>query len=267
MTDKKIYFITDFHLGVPTLEDSHRRELLLIDFLNDIKDNTEKLFLMGDLFDFWFEYKTVVPRGFIRLLGKLAEFVNSGIEVHLFAGNHDLWTFDYLQKEVGITLHREPTCMMLKGKKFHLVHGDGCGPGDRGYKFLKRVFSNKINQFLFRLIHPDLGIGLALRWSHNHRVKKLHKEAVSNYYADVENTRLYQYALEMSKEDPEIDFFVFGHQHKPMQYKTGNHAVTTIVGNWLRDFTYAEFDGNTVRLSKYEGHQLNNLISSASLDE
>ena len=248
--EKKIYFVTDLHLGVPTLEDSHERELKLIRFLDAIKEETEALFLMGDLFDFWFEYKTVVPRGYTRLLGRLAQFVDDGIPVHLFAGNHDLWTFNYLQKEIGIQVHREPMIMTLKDKKFFLVHGDGRGPGDRGYKFLKRVFEGKLNQFLFRWIHPDAGIGLALRWSHNHRVKKLKKEAEGNYYSVIEETRLYKYAQECIKENPEIDYFVFGHQHKPMQYKADN-AVVTVVGNWIRDFTYAVFDGNDMMLSSY----------------
>lgn len=247
---KKIYFITDLHLGVPTLEDSHERELKLVRFLDSIKDKTETLFLMGDLFDFWFEYKTVVPRGYTRLLGRLAQFVDDGIPVHLFAGNHDLWTFDYLQKEIGIQVHREPMIMTLKDKKLFLVHGDSRGPGDRGYKFLKRVFEGKLNQFLFRWIHPDAGIGLALRWSHNHRVKKLKKEAEGNYYSVIEETRLYKYAQQCIKENPEIDYFVFGHQHKPMQYKVDN-AVVTVVGNWIRDFTYAVFDGKEIQLTVY----------------
>ena len=248
--EKKIYFVTDLHLGVPTLEDSHERELKLIKFLDAIKEETEALFLMGDLFDFWFEYKTVVPRGYTRLLGRLAQFVDDGIPVHLFAGNHDLWTFDYLQKEIGIQVHREPMIMTLKDKKLFLVHGDSRGPGDRGYKFLKRVFEGKLNQFLFRWIHPDAGIGLALRWSHNHRVKKLKKEAESNYYSVIEETRLYKYAQQCIKENPEIDYFVFGHQHKPMQYKVDN-AVVTVVGNWIRDFTYAVFDGKEIQLTVY----------------
>lgn len=252
LEEKKIYFLTDFHLGVPTLEDSHRRELMLCRFLDNIKDHTEALFLMGDLFDFWFEYKTVVPRGYVRLLGKLTQFTDAGIPVHLFAGNHDLWTFDYLQKEIGIQLHREPMRMTLKDKKFLLVHGDGRGPGDRGYKFLKKVFECRFNQFLFRWIHPDLGIGLALRWSHNHRVKKLKKEAESNYYSVIEETRLYKYAQECVKENPELEYFVFGHQHKPMQYKVDNGATVTVVGNWLRDFNYAVFDGEDMKLLTYK---------------
>lgn len=249
--NKKIYFISDFHLGVPTLEDSQRREKKLLAFLDSIKDDTESLFLMGDLFDFWYEYKTVVPRGHVRLLGKLAQFIDEGIPVYLFAGNHDLWTFDYLQKEVGIQVYREPKIMMLKDKKFFLVHGDGRGPGDNGYKFMKKIFECKFNQFLFRWIHPDIGIKLALKWTHNHRVKKLNKETESNYYAEVEKTCLYQYAKEIAEKEPDIDFFIFGHQHKAMQYRSGDHAITTVIGNWIHDFTYAVFDGETIKLLNY----------------
>lgn len=247
-----IYFVSDFHLGVPTLADSRQRELKLLRFLDGIKSDCEALFLMGDLFDFWFEYKTVVPRGFVRLQGKLAEFTDAGIPVHLFIGNHDLWSFGYLHDELGIELHREPAIMTLKGKKFFLVHGDGRGPGDKGYKFLKKVFEDKVNQFNFKCLHPDLGIGMALKWSHKHRLKKLRNEVEKGYYDVPEKTRLYQYAQEQAALDPSIDFFVFGHQHKAMQYRSGDHATTTIVGNWLRDFTYARFDGSAVELLHFE---------------
>ena len=246
-----IYFVSDFHLGVPSIEDSQLREKKLLRFLDSIKPDCEELFLMGDLFDFWFEYKTVIPKGFVRLQGKLADFVDNGISVHLFIGNHDLWSFGYLRDEIGVQLHREPEIILRKGKKLFLVHGDGRGPGDKGYKFLKKVFECKFNQFLFRWLHPDLGIVLALKWSHNHRLKKLRKEVECGYYDDVERTRLYQYAQEQIQLDPSIDFFIFGHQHKPMQYRTGD-AQTTVVGNWIRDFSYAVFDGEKVELKYFE---------------
>ena len=188
----------------------------------------------------------------MRIQGKLAEFCDAGIPVHLFIGNHDLWCFGYLHDELGIQLHREPEVFNLKGKKFFMVHGDGYGPGDKGYKFLKKVFSSKFNQWLFRHLHPDIGIRLALRWSHNHRLKKLKNEVERGYYDDIPNTRLYQYAQEQATLDPSIDFFVFGHQHKPMQYTSGDHALTTVVGNWIYDFTYAVFNGETVELKHFE---------------
>ncbi len=247
-----VYFATDFHLGIPTLEGSHERELKLLRFLDSIKADCEELFLMGDLFDFWFEYKSVIPRGFVRIQGKLAEFTDAGIPVHLFIGNHDLWCFGYLHDEIGLQLHREPEIFMLKGKKFFLVHGDGRGPGDKGYKFLKKVFECKLNQWLYRLIHPDFGIRFALFCSHKHRLKKLKNEVERGYYDDIPKTRLYQYAQEQATLDPTIDFFVFGHQHKPMQYQSGDHALTTVVGNWIYDFTYAVFDGETVELRRFE---------------
>ena len=249
-----VYFVTDFHLGIPSLEDSHEREKKLLRFLDMIRPDCEELYLMGDLFDFWFEYKTVIPKGFVRLQGKLAEFTDTGIPVHLFIGNHDLWNFGYLHDEIGIELHREPVIKTIKGKKFFLVHGDGRGPGDKGYKFLKKVFEFKPNQWLFRWLHPDIGIGLALRWSHKHRLKKLKNEVERGYYDDIPNTRLYQFAQEQAALDPSIDFFVFGHQHKPMQYKTGDHALTTVVGNWIYDFSFAVFDGETVELKWFEEH-------------
>ena len=247
-----VYFVTDFHLGIPTQEDSHERELKLLRFLDSIKADCEELFLMGDLFDFWYEYKSVVPKGFVRIQGKLAEFTDAGIPVHLFIGNHDLWCFGYLHDELGIQLHREPEIFMLKGKKFFLVHGDGRGPGDKGYKFLKKVFESRFNQWLFLHLHPDIGIRLALGWSHKHRLKKLKNEVERGYYDNVPETRLFQYAQEQAALDPSIDFFVFGHQHKPMQYASGDHALTTVVGNWIYDFTYAVFDGEKMELRRFE---------------
>ena len=153
---------------------------------------------------------------------------------------------------MSLQLHREPEVFTLKGKKFFMVHGDGRGPGDKGYKFLKKVFECKLNQWLFRWVHPDLGIGFALRCSHKHRLKKLRNEVERGYYNDLPKTRLYQYAQEVAQKDPSIDFIVFGHQHKPAQYPSGDHALTTIVGNWIYDFTYALFNGETVELRRFE---------------
>lgn len=250
--DKKVYFISDMHLGVPSEEDSRSREKAAVRFLDSIKDDCEQLFIMGDLFDFWYEYKRVVPKGFVRIQAKLAEFVDAGIPVMLFAGNHDIWTFSYLQKELGIQVFREPEMMTVKGKRFFLVHGDGRGKGDNGYKFLKWLFEGRLTQFLFRLIHPDIGLWIGLRWSMKHRVVKLERERKGDYYAVVDKTRLYRYAEAEAEKHPDVDFFVFGHQHKGMQYKTGQHAMTTIVGNWMWNRDYAVFDGNTVERKTFQ---------------
>ncbi|HRZ77956.1 MAG TPA: UDP-2,3-diacylglucosamine diphosphatase, partial [Bacteroidales bacterium] len=162
---KKVYFASDFHFGIPDRESSRRREDLLIRWLEEVRQDAEAIYLMGDLFDFWFEYRSVVPRGFVRLLGKLAEITGEGIPVHLFRGNHDIWAFGYLQEEVGIQLHRRPEKVVHGGKTFFLAHGDGLGPGDHGYKLLRRVFECPLCQWMFRWLHPDLGTRMALYFS------------------------------------------------------------------------------------------------------
>lgn len=250
MSSKKVYFLSDLHLGVPTLEDSHLREKAAVQFLDEIKNDCSELFLMGDLFDFWFEYKHVIPKGFVRIQAKLAEFVDSGIKVRLFAGNHDIWTFSYLQKELGIEVLREPEIMKILGHNFFLVHGDGRGQGDNGYKFLKWLFEGRFTQWLFRWLHPDLGLSIGLAWSYKHRIKKLERERKGNYYADIEKTRLYRYAQTMKEQHPEVEYFVFGHQHKGMQYATDG-ALTTVVGNWIWEYDYAVFDGTTMERKVY----------------
>jgi len=170
MSAKKIYFASDFHLGVPSYEKSLEREKLLVKWLDEIKKDAEEVYLMGDLFDFWFEYKHAAPKGFVRLLGKIAEITDSGIPVYLFTGNHDMWMFDYLPKEIGVKIYREPIEKKFGSKTFYLGHGDGLGPGDKGYKFIKKVFANKFCQWLFARLHPNLGIGMAHYWSRKSRV-------------------------------------------------------------------------------------------------
>ena len=167
---KKIYFISDFHLGVPNDTDSRKREDKIVSWLNSIKHDAQILYLMGDVFDYWFEYKEVVPRGYVRLLGKLAELSDAGVEMHYFTGNHDMWVFDYLPKEIGLQIHRSPIQKEYNGKKFFLGHGDGLGPGDFGYKFIKKVFANKLAQWLFARVHPNTGIGLMKFFSRKSRI-------------------------------------------------------------------------------------------------
>ena len=161
----KIYFASDFHLGIPDHDSSMKREVKLVRWLDEIRKDASEIYLMGDIFDFWFEYKTAIPKGYARLLGKLAEITDAGIPVHLFRGNHDMWAFHYLQEELHIQLHRAPELKQFGSKQFYLAHGDGLGPGDHGYKFLKKVFACRFNQWLFRWLHPDLGIRMALFWS------------------------------------------------------------------------------------------------------
>ena len=245
----KIYFASDFHLGIPDKASSLKREKLLVKWLSEIKNDAREIFLMGDIFDFWFEYKTVVPKGYVRLLGKLAEITDSGIPVRLFRGNHDIWTFDYLDKEVNIILHREPVIKEFYGKKFYLAHGDGLGPGDSGYKLLKKVFECRFCQWLFHWLHPDLGARMGLFFSRKSRLanitKKGRREKAPNNY---KNEMLYNYAIDIIKAGIDVDYIVFGHRHIPFSIELNKKTRLVILGDWLTNFSYAVFDGKTLEI-------------------
>lgn len=247
-----IYFASDFHLGIPDPQGSLKRERIFIQWLEMARKDATAIYLMGDLFDFWFEYKTVIPKGYSRLLGKLAEITDQGIEVHLFRGNHDLWAFDYLQSETGIILHREGEIHKLLGKTFFLSHGDGIGPGDHGYKFLKRVFENKVNQFLYRWIHPDLGTRLGSYFSRRSRLVKILKEGEEmKMSSNLAKKPIIIFSQETAIKDPSIDYFVFGHVHIPQIIPVSDKASCVILGDWVIHYTYAQFDGHTVELKKF----------------
>ena len=201
---KKIYFASDFHLGVPALEDSLTREKRVVAWLESIRHDAEEIILLGDVFDFWFEYKHAVPKGYTRLLGKISEITDSGIPVHLFTGNHDMWIFDYLPKECGVILHREPIIREWNGKRFYIGHGDGLGPGDYGYKFIKKVFASPICQWLFARLHPNFGIGLANFFSKKSRASTGDKDRI---FLGKENERLAIYARDILKKE-HFDYFV-----------------------------------------------------------
>jgi len=249
---KNIYFASDFHLGVPDHDSSLRRELLLVKWLDEISPTAKEIFLMGDIFDFWFEYKTVVPKGYVRLLGKIATLTDSGIPVHIFRGNHDLWAFDYLNKETGAILYRRSVIRDFDGKKFFLSHGDGLGPGDTGYKFLKRVFENRFNQFLFNWLHPDIGTRLGLYFSHKSRIANIAREQKNDYKIDIEKEMLYIYCQKKLEKQPDIDFFVFGHRHVPIDHSLNEKSRLIILGDWVTNFTYAVFDGENLELKKFK---------------
>ncbi len=248
----KYYFASDFHLGIPDRAASLERERKIVTWLDRISSDAAEVFLMGDVFDFWFEYKTVVPKGYIRLLGKLAEIADSGIPVHLFTGNHDIWAFQYLGEELGILLHRTPELRAIAGKNFYLAHGDGLGPGDNGYKFLKKVFSNRVNQWLFRWLHPDIGARMGLYFSGKSRLANVVKENRPDRMNRIEDEMLYQYAIGLLEQGLEVHYFIFGHRHLPLvqPLKTGSDLV--ILGDWLTNFTYAEFDGRKLELKYFK---------------
>jgi len=244
---KKIYFISDFHLGVPNDSDSRKREDKIVSWLNSISNDVQILYLMGDVFDYWFEYKEVVPRGYVRLLGKLAELSDAGVELHYFTGNHDMWVFDYLPKEIGLQIHRAPIQKEYNGKKFFLGHGDGLGPGDFGYKFIKKVFANKLAQWLFARVHPNTGIGLMKFFSRKSRIATGNSDDV---YLGDDKEWLMIYSREVLQKE-HYDYFIFGHRHLPLDKQLNGQSRYINLGEWINHFTYTVFDGQELLLKKY----------------
>lgn len=245
----KVYFASDFHLGAPNYEESLTREKLIVKWLDEIKIDAKEIYLVGDVFDFWFEYKSAIPKGFIRLQGKIAELTDNGIEVHFFTGNHDMWAFDYLPQELGVKLHREPITKDFNGKKFLVGHGDGLGPGDRTYKMLKAVFSSKICQWAFARIHPNLGIGIANSWSKKSRKSNITYDEV---FHGEDKEHLVLFCNDYIKKDSSIDYFVFGHRHLPIEINIGEKAKYINLGEWIKYNSYAVFNGNELELKNYK---------------
>lgn len=252
MGKTKLYFASDFHLGIPDAERSLKREKMLVRWLDKVSEDATAIYLMGDVFDFWFEYKYVVPKGYVRLLGKIAEITDNGIPVHLFRGNHDVWAFDYLTKEMNVQLHRKPEISEFDGKKLFLAHGDGLGPGDHGYKFLKKVFELKFNQFLFRWLHPDLGARMGLYFSKKSRLAHLSEEGKSENKSIHHEERLISFATDEVKKHPDIDYLIFGHRHIPLQLKVGEKAEIVILGDWITHFSYGVFEDGKMRIEYFD---------------
>lgn len=244
---KKIYFASDFHLGVPDAESSRLREERIIRWLDDSAEDAAAVFLVGDLFDFWFEYKRAVPKGFVRFQAKLAELTDGGIPVHLFTGNHDLWMFGYLTDELGVSIHHQPLVLQTGAHRILIGHGDGLGPGDRTYKVLKKVFTSPVAQFLFRSIHPDLGIRLAQRWSRSSRLANQQK-------AEQFKGEDREFLLAWCRETENIrhhDFYIFGHRHLPLDLAVNGRSRYINLGEWVHFNTYAEYDGTNVQLKTF----------------
>jgi UDP-2,3-diacylglucosamine hydrolase len=245
-TSKNIYFASDFHLGVPDKESSKAREKLLIRWLDSIADTAEEIYLVGDIFDFWYEYGKVIPKGFVRFQAKLAELCDRGIPIHIFIGNHDMWMFSYFEEELGVQMHREPITRNWNGKKFYIGHGDGLGPGDYSYKFIKKVFANPLCIWLFKWLHPDIGMGIANFWSGKSR--ESNSESDQTYYGD-ENEWLLQYSKSMLKEE-HFDYFIFGHRHLVLDKEIGENSRYINLGAWFKDPHFAVWDGENLSLQK-----------------
>ncbi|HEY5968297.1 MAG TPA: UDP-2,3-diacylglucosamine diphosphatase [Chitinophagaceae bacterium] len=246
-TDKKIYFLSDFHLGAPDAASSLQREKQVVRFLDEIKRDAAEIFLVGDMFDFWYEYRKVVPKGFTRLLGKLAELSDAGIPMHFFVGNHDMWMKDYFLKELNIPIYFEPKEFERNDKKFLIGHGDGLGPGDKGYKFLKKIFRNPFCQWLFGILPPYFGMGLADYFSRRSRAQTGASEEI---FLGEDKEWLIIYSKDVLKKK-NFDFFVFGHRHLAIDYRLSESSRYINLGDWIHYYTYAVFDGNNLQLRSF----------------
>lgn len=236
---KKIYFASDLHLGAPYYEGSLKRERHFIAWLDMIVPSAKEVHLVGDVFDFWFEYKTAVPRGFTRMLGKLAEITDSGIPVYMYLGNHDMWMFDYLPKEIGVQIVDSPQERSWFDQQCYIAHGDGLGPGDYGYKLLKRVFRNSLCQWLFARLHPNLGIGIARYFSDQSRLATKIEE---RDFLGEDKEWLIIHSKEVHQSRPDINLFIYGHRHLPMDVDLGNNSRCINLGDWIVHFTYGVLD-------------------------
>ncbi len=245
---KKIYFASDFHLGVDAKYTSAEREAQIIRWLDFIKEDAEEIYLVGDIFDFWFEYSTVVPKGYLRLFGKLATLRAMDIKIYFFTGNHDMWMFNYFEEELDIPIYRAPIVREIKGKQFFIGHGDGLGPGDLNYKLLKKVFANPVCQWLFERLHPNFGMRLASFWSGRSRKTQVAIQAFMG--ADKEWLLLY---ANKKLDTVPADYFVFGHRHLPIDYTLKDQKARYInLGEWMFASSYAVFDGEQLTIKFFE---------------
>jgi UDP-2,3-diacylglucosamine hydrolase len=245
---KSIYFSSDSHLGAPTSAESLPREKKLVNWLDEVKTDAQAIFLLGDLFDFWFEYKTVIPKGFVRILGKLAELRDAGIPIYFFVGNHDLWMNGYFEDELDIPVFHKPQVFQINDKLFFIGHGDGLGPEDKGYKRMKKVFTNPFCKWLFRWLHPDLGVRLA---QHLSVKNKLISGVEDAKFLGEEKEWLVQYAKRKLKQS-HYDYFIFGHRHLPLDIQLNDLSKYVNLGDWIKYYTYAKYNGNRLELKSYK---------------
>ena len=242
--DKKIYFLSDFHLGAPDAASSRTREKKIVLFLEEIRKNAAQIFIVGDMFDFWYEYRKVVPKGYVRLLGKLAELSDDGIPLHFFVGNHDMWMKDYFMTEMNMQVYFEPHSFSFNDKKFLIGHGDGLGPGDHGYKMIKKLFRNPVANWGFGILPPWIGMGVANFFSKKSRQATGHHEEV---FMGADKEWLIAYCMDILKKD-QYDYFIFGHRHLPIDFRLNEHSRYVNLGDWIQYFTYAVFDGQQLVL-------------------
>jgi len=253
---KKVYFLSDFHLGAPNAEKSLFREKRIVEFLDEIKKDAAVIFIVGDIFDFWYEYRKVVPKGYVRLLGKLAEITDSGIPIHFFAGNHDMWMTDYFQKELNIPVYFEPKEFEFNNKKFLIGHGDGLGPGDHGYKMLKKIFRNPFCQWLFGILPPVIGMGLA---GYSSRRSRAVTGGNDGKFLGPEGEWLILYSKK-ELEARHFDYFIFGHRHLPIDFSLSPNSRYINLGDWIRYYTYAVLEGQHLTLQSRYPDEANKIV-------
>ena len=246
---KNVYFLSDAHLGSRAIAHSRTQERRLVNFLDRIKDDAAAVYFLGDMFDFWYEFKTVVPKGFTRFLGKVSELTDRGVEVHFFIGNHDIWCGDYLEKECGMILHREPQTCEIYGKEFYLAHGDGLGDTDWKFKFIRGMFHSSILQRLFSNLHPRWSVDFGLTWAKHSRMKRV--DGKEPEYQGEENEPLIRFTKEYLKEHPDINYFMYGHRHIMLDLMLSRTARVMILGDWITQFSYAVFDGENMFLEQF----------------
>ena len=246
---KNVYFLSDAHLGSWAIEHGRMHERRRVRFLDSIKHKAAAVYLLGDIFDFWYEYRYVVPRGFTRFLGKLSELTDMGVEVHFFTGNHDIWAYDYLERECGVTLHKQPLTTEIYGKIFFMAHGDGLGDPDKKFKALRAIFRNRLCQVMFSSLHPRWGLWFGMPWAKHSRMKHQKEEEPS--YMGENREHLVLYTKDYIKTHPDVDFFVYGHRHIELDLMLTKKARMIILGDWISQFTYAMYDGEHMYLGEY----------------
>jgi UDP-2,3-diacylglucosamine hydrolase len=241
-----IFFASDFHLGLKAGSDPLDREKKIVKWLDNIAPNAREIYLVGDIFDFWWEYKLVVPRGFTRFLGTVSRITDSGIPVHFFTGNHDMWVSNYLSEECGIIIHTSPYTQTFNGKKFHIVHGEGLGSSNTGYKILLTLFRNRSIRALYSMLHPSIGVSIGHKWSLNSRLGK----GISKEFLGEDKEDLIRYSRSIL-ENEHIDFIIFGHRHMTLLYSLNQDSRVVFLGDWLKKGSYAEWDGKELMLREY----------------
>lgn len=246
---KSIYFLSDAHLGSKAIKSGRTQERRLVNFLDSIKHKAAAIYLLGDMFDFWYEFRTVVPKGYTRFLGKLSELTDMGVEVHFFIGNHDIWCKDYFTKECGVIMHCEPLTVELYGKEFYLAHGDGLGDPDKNFKRLRAMFRNRTLQRMFSAIHPRWSMEFGLNWAKRSRLKR--EDGREPDYMGEDKEYLVIYSKEYLESHPNINFFIYGHRHILFDLLLSRSSRMLIIGDWINYFSYAVFDGENLFLEQY----------------